>query len=796
MKSFKLGSLVILSILFLVLSIVLVKADSTTASWARTYCKYNAGSGGYACDSGNVAGDSASCNTANGVQCAEEGDVYCYGESSCEVQGTTTSGPTNAYNVNWDSDSADCSCKMGAGRWGIRFVAGTNAQCCGDDASEFYIVSTNPKNIDAISTCCKADAYVYNAACCGDDANEYYAGPTTSKSCDGTKACCTSASQYAQSGSCVAACANVTTVYFTDMAGNVTPLTPAVDNKDHVKMVAEASGIADGTSITFSAWGIKSGAHCYEENSTTTLSGGKATIDSWQVKNCSGGETMDGIKFRAFVTTNPKQYNESSVLPIDQIEENTPPHAAILQPAVGSLYQVGQQITFISGSYDIDDSLSTYLWTFGATGTSNDANPNKTYDSGGPQIITLTMQDERGQTGSARTGILINSSANDPPLAFISTPELGESFSGLLVDFDASLSRDDIKTGIDHLLFKWEFDDHYTHQGMGIAGAKFTRLFTTSGEHQVKLTVDDFDPFTEAQTTFYINGCQVSTEGETEYIAPGTCSALSKHYYCEDAAVNLYYDTLKEHCEGFDGNPLTVDDCCPRGYYCPTGGAMPEGACAVRPSACEALSEEDCNSLGCIWIGICMDPANLSSCSDYPTQSSCINDSLALGVAGGRGLGTDVCGISVGNYTVPASSCKCSWDTVNGICRTYYDVNSTIGGAEFLQCAKNFSLTPCIGGKQVLAWDAICSDAGTGACGTPDGIEQCGTGRRDILCWVAVSRVNFFNFLNIISVILLILLFYYVRIAKLKNKGGQKSSLKKITSRKKTSRIHKRKKKK
>lgn len=103
-------------------------------------------------------------------------------------------------------------------------------------------------------------------------------------------------------------------------------------------------------------------------------------------------------------------------------------------------------------------------------------------------------------------------------------------------------------------------------------------------------------------------------------------------------------------------------------------------------------------------------------------------------------------------------------------------------------------MTPCIGGKQVLGWDAICSDAGTGVCGTPDGMEQCGTGRRDIICWVSVSRVNFFNFLNIISVILLILLFYLYGV-KLKSKGKQERPLKKSRA-KIIPRVHKRKKKK
>lgn len=114
-------------------------ADSSSATWTRAYCLYNAGAGGYAGDSGQIAGDSASCSAANGVQCAEEGDVYCYAQSSCEEGGTTNDGPTVAYNVNWDTDSADCLGKVGSGRWNIDFGSGTTPSCCGDDSNEMYI---------------------------------------------------------------------------------------------------------------------------------------------------------------------------------------------------------------------------------------------------------------------------------------------------------------------------------------------------------------------------------------------------------------------------------------------------------------------------------------------------------------------------------------------------------------------------------------------------------------------------------------------------------------------------------
>lgn len=321
----KLGFFIFLSVILLILLPAFVKAAGTSASWTRAYCLYNAGSGGYACDSGSVSGNTASCSASHGVQCAGEGDVYCYAQTYCEYQGYTNQGPTNAYNVNWDTDSADCLCKAGAGRWNIPFEAGLQGQCCGDDI------------------------------------NEFYAGQSNGKSCDGTESCCNSQSDYVLNSNCVAGCPSITSVYFTDILGN--KITQS-DLNDNLILVAETTG-AEGMLVNFSLFEAGA-ASCYSENYTAYSSNNKASV-LWRVKACQDG-TSDGNKFRAFISTAPSLYKESELLSVNLAENDSLPVAIIISPKEGNIFNAGENINFVSGGYDIDDQITSTLWNFDVYG--------------------------------------------------------------------------------------------------------------------------------------------------------------------------------------------------------------------------------------------------------------------------------------------------------------------------------------------------------------------------------------------------------------------------------------------
>lgn len=744
---------------------------------------------------------SLSCASSDSAQCCNmQGQYYIKWDSGeggatqdCRPATTCNAGEgygiviANAQNVDWDT-STYCSstCSPTGKRW---VWDATASQCCGDDATDnpdWSQVSCErcPMNpTDVNNTPRKwnvGSGEIDLTGCCGDDSGEYYQWTGNNRSCDGTSvACCDNASDYARGGNCVASCPDIANASFNDMAGNAfNPPAYIPDINDYVKMIADLQGIADGTAINFKIQGNKGGAQCYSTEGTSWAISNKATLDA-QITLCNDGSTPNSINFTAYMQANPSEFEESISLAVDPTSDNSPPHAIISNPHMGDLIPVSQQINFISGSYDIDDPIDSYLWDFGDSSTSSFPTINHSYSTGGPRIISLTVADKRGLIAQDKIGILIDSAGNDPPLAFISKPKFGEKFSGLLIDFDASASRDDIKVGISDLIFTWTFDDGYVYTGKGLTGAKFTRLFSSGGEHTVSLKVDDADPVSEAQTTFYIEGCQVNVEGEVEYIPQGTCSPLTMHYFCKDQTTNTYYDTLKEHCEGLDGSPPpapTVDDCCPRGYYCPTGGAAPQGACQVRPSDCTTLSKAQCNSFGCIWFddpapGVCADPANLSSCTDYPSQSSCQADILGLGLIGSRGLGTEICGRTIGNYTIPAASCKCTWE--GGVCKLYYESNATLGGTGFIQCKKVFSnLTTCLQGSQLLSWSATCKYSDTGLpCGSEEAVQQqCSDGQKSIKCGTTISKLNFFNLFNLLAVLVLLAFYYYFKEARLKHK--------------------------
>ncbi|MCK4521744.1 MAG: hypothetical protein KAU20_04155, partial [Nanoarchaeota archaeon] len=183
----------IISIFTLLLIVPLVKAP---ADWTRVYCLYNAGSGGTACDSGQVGGDSASCSITN--KCEEEGDIYCYAQSYNPIKGTTTAGPKNVDNVNWDTDQNDCECYVGNSAcnngicWGpIRgfgFESGTSPNCCGDNTDEYYkwqkdygssdpiVDSPIQTNEDNDACCNSVDSCVWDTTCFPKDSVIDYDG--------------------------------------------------------------------------------------------------------------------------------------------------------------------------------------------------------------------------------------------------------------------------------------------------------------------------------------------------------------------------------------------------------------------------------------------------------------------------------------------------------------------------------------------------------------------------------------------------------------------------------------------
>jgi hypothetical protein len=157
------GYLVVLLICTIAPSFLLVNfaiADSVAATSTRVYCYYGDMIHS-ACDSGAVAGDTATCGLTPGTHCEYEGDINCYSTDFCE-QGAPFGpvGPAFAFNINWDTDSLDCTCKVGANGWSIGGEV-ASAACCSDDAGEYQTLCTDSSSngdcgADALA-CCNAN---------------------------------------------------------------------------------------------------------------------------------------------------------------------------------------------------------------------------------------------------------------------------------------------------------------------------------------------------------------------------------------------------------------------------------------------------------------------------------------------------------------------------------------------------------------------------------------------------------------------------------------------------------------
>ena len=89
----------------------------------------------------------------------------------------------------------------------------------------------------------------------------------------------------------------------------------------------------------------------------------------------------------------------------EQPAETFPPIATASGPYTGLTYQ---NISFDgSSSYDIDGTITSYIWDFGDGMTGNGINPIHIYNTSGLYNITLTVTDNDGLTNSDKTTAMI-----------------------------------------------------------------------------------------------------------------------------------------------------------------------------------------------------------------------------------------------------------------------------------------------------------------------------------------------------------------------------------------------------
>ncbi|MEM4662794.1 MAG: PKD domain-containing protein [Candidatus Diapherotrites archaeon] len=139
-----------------------------------------------------------------------------------------------------------------------------------------------------------------------------------------------------------------------------------------------------------------------------------------------------------------------------------------------------------SSSFDPDGSITKYYWKFGDGGTSTDKKPTHTYEKMGNYLVSLTVEDDKGNKSTAYQRIQVRkkpdiSELYAPVAIFIADKYFG--FPPLTVAFDATMSFDpdgSIKS------YEWDFGDGSTATGPIVA-----HIFSTKGSFFVRLRVTD-----------------------------------------------------------------------------------------------------------------------------------------------------------------------------------------------------------------------------------------------------------------------------------------------------------------
>ncbi len=133
-----------------------------------------------------------------------------------------------------------------------------------------------------------------------------------------------------------------------------------------------------------------------------------------------------------------------------------------------------------SGSSDSDGTISSYSWSFGATG----ATASNTFASAGTYAVTLTVTDNNGATGTSTQNVTVTAApANVAPTASFTS-----SCTDLTCSFDGSASSDSDGTISS---YSWSF---------GATGATASNTFASAGTYSVTLTVTDNNGATGTST--------------------------------------------------------------------------------------------------------------------------------------------------------------------------------------------------------------------------------------------------------------------------------------------------------
>src|SRR5690606_10187553 len=152
-----------------------------------------------------------------------------------------------------------------------------------------------------------------------------------------------------------------------------------------------------------------------------------------------------------------------------EVAVTTPPVADFTATLDGARLDVDA-----SASTD-DEEIVSYRWDFGDSGTATGVTASHTYTGGGTFDVTLTVTDNRGETGSVTREVTVVAPNVAPVAVFSMVPD------GLSVEVDGSGSSDADGTVTS---YAWDFGD-----GGGASGVTASHTYGEAGTYEATLTV-------------------------------------------------------------------------------------------------------------------------------------------------------------------------------------------------------------------------------------------------------------------------------------------------------------------
>jgi PKD repeat protein len=287
------------------------------------------------------------------------------------------------------------------------------------------------------------------------------------------------------------------TLKVTDDDGATKTATKTITVVDNVAPVAHAQSTPSSGKAIFTTFQFNGG--------TSTDSDGVISDYSWNFGDGSGPVTgvspthvysAAGTYEVVLTVTDDYGTSDTDTISVTVVDNIAPTAAASVTPGNGKT-----NITTFNfrpaGTTDSDGTIASYSWDFGdGSALSTAANPSKMYSTAGNYLVTLTVTDDNGATGTATTSVTVldNVAPTAAPTVNLTTGTTATNFN-----FAANAADSDgTVTG-----YLWNFGNGTFATTASVSNKKFT----APGTYNVTVTVTDNNgaSTTSAPITITIN---------------------------------------------------------------------------------------------------------------------------------------------------------------------------------------------------------------------------------------------------------------------------------------------------